>query len=74
MKHLILEVSERIELKEPAPERLEEEVKKETEQGLARLAELRRIYQKPRLGGEIRAPLEPEKSESGNPLIPREDQ
>ncbi len=69
-KHLLREVSERMELKNPASPHLEQEVKKETELLLARLAELKRVYQKPT---EIRAPLEPEKAESGNPLIPREE-
>jgi len=70
-KHLLREVSERMEMKAPAPELIEQEVKKEMELELLRLAELKRIYQKP---NGIKVPLEPEKDESGNPLIPKENQ
>ncbi len=69
-KHLREEVGERIELKGPAPERLEEAVKQELDLELTRLTELKRLYSKP---AGIRVPLESGPDRGGNPLIPGED-
>ena len=61
-------VCERVQLKSSAETPLEQSVEKELERELARLAELRQIYQKP-----IPSPPEPENPYLENPLIPKEE-
>lgn len=68
-KLVLEEVSERIELKQPSLEQLEQSVKNELDRELNRLAELRRAYQKP---NSAPAPLESGESFSKNPLIPKD--
>jgi len=70
-RRLVLEeVSERLDLKEPDPEHVEQEVKQELARELGRLAALRRIYQHG-AGRGAPAPLESEENPN-NPLIPKD--
>jgi len=72
-KKLVLdEVSERVELKQPDEDGLEKVVKEEVDRELAKLAELRKLYQ--RADAFLKnssAPLEPPKASTQNPLIPK---
>jgi len=69
-RKLILEnLNERIELKDPEADALEQAVKDELNRELGRLAELRRLYQR---SSSAPAPLESEKSISKNDLIPKD--
>jgi hypothetical protein len=68
-RELLLEqVSEHIELKPPDETQLERAVKEELQRELGRLAELRRLYQRP---APAPAPLEPGENVTKNPLIPK---
>jgi len=71
-KKLVLEeVSERLELKQPDQDNLQKLVKQEVDKQLAKLAELRRLYQKPyAFLKNSTAPVEPARPSIKNPLIP----
>jgi len=68
-KLVLEEVSERMELKQPRAEQLEQAVKDELDRELGKLAELRRLYQK---SSPAPAPLESGEDISKNPLIPKD--